>query len=275
MGSIIGAQDIWVVDGVDLRTHAWNIEAVTAGQGLPPRRGDNLRIPFRHGARSYKKYYDQRALTLAMFVVGCDPDDGSVPKGDQALLARLYTHLDGLREVFGRTDRLLELVHILPNGEQRTAHAEVVGSMDFATVAGGMARFAVDLNMPDPFWYGSTAVESVVFDEDPTAWTIIHPGTFETANLVLEIVGACENPRLTHDSGTYLEVSTTLLEGDVLVVDCENFTATLNGDSVIGSLRHAGDPAFMKLLPGSNSLSLHSDSAPVAVATITYQPRYL
>jgi hypothetical protein len=449
--------EAWYVDNQSLRTLAWNIEAVPTGTGIPPTRGDNLVIPYRHGSRSRVKYYDERKLALSMFVLGCTPDGGIPDHLDS--LATLYDNLDALRQLFGRRDSLLTLRRVLPDGSERTAVAEVLGTLDFDSVKGAVARFTVDMVMPDPFWYGPTTVETLehdllwasdtfdrsndaanlgnldggllegqpweilwgtwgivdnqaylaaagggdkelavidvglsdctvqvvlsewangqrvafrysdvdngffvnvdgahyyiyrrqagghtlLWEGDPAPqdgdvvkvvldgnsiqlyvneslvasitdsfnqtatkhglganavgskrwnnfsivggwletqpWVINHPGTFETANLVWEVVGACENPRLTHPSGWYVEVLATMLVDDILAVDCENFTATLDTGggpvSIIGSLRHAGDPAFMKLLPGSNSLSLHSDSAPDAVATITYKPRYL
>jgi phage-related protein len=93
--------------------------------------------------------------------------------------------------------------------------------------------------------------------------------------MVFHIHGICQNPRITHSNGTYVEVLTTMAKDDVLVIDCENFTAEKNGSSVIGSLRHAGDPAFMVLLPGTNLLTLTSDVTPAAAFSVIYNPRYL
>jgi len=315
MSDIIGAEDVWLVDGVDLRTYAWNIEAITAGMGLPPKRGDNLRVPFRHGTRHSSKYYDQRALTLSMFVDGCDPDDGSVPTGDQARLTRLYDNLRRLRQLFGRTDRLLTLTHVLPGGNKRTAEIEVIGTLDFDSVAGALARFAVDVNMPDPFWYGLRQIDRVVFGPkrygvgavygddvvdgipldyayelayrygeghlydvawaSPQSWTVNYPGNYETDKMLIIIKGSCQNPRITHADGSYVEVLVTMAFGEELVIDTENFTAELDGNSVIGSLRHQGTIPFFKLYPGDNVLSLTSDITPAAVTTITFKPRYL
>lgn len=309
-----GAEDVWLVDGMDLRSFAWNVEALSAGEGLPARRGQNLVVPFRHGARWHPKYYAERGLTLSMFVTGCDPDTGTVPVGDAARLGELYRNLDTLRQVFGTTNRLLELTRVLPNGEVRTAQAEVVGTLDFDSVSGAMARFTVDLLLPDPFWYGPQSIQRAVwgyprygmraawggdlldglplgydlFDwrygeghlygtpwTAPQVWSVDHDGNYQTSNLVLHVHGICANPRVTHSNGTYVEVLTTMVASDVLVIDCENFTAEKNGSSVIGSLRHAGDPAFMVLFPGPNALTLQYDVEPAAVVTAVFAPRYL
>ncbi len=292
--------DQWFVDNQPLRSLAFDVQAVVEGHGIPPARGSNIVVPFRQGTKRFTKYYNERRLTLAMFVVGADPD-GGVPTNPDAM-SLLYANLDTLRQTFGKRSAELSLKRVLPDGTIRTASAEIMGTMDFADVKGASARFVVDLQMADPFWYGPQQTSRVWFGTpvygmdavytglswyygeghlygtvwtSPQSWTINHPGTFETSKLEIRIEGACQNPRVTHSDGTYVEILETMVAGQVLVIDGDAFTATLDGASVIGSLRHSGDPSFLKLFPGDNVLSLRSDATPAAAMSILFDPLYL
>ncbi len=267
----------WTVDGTDLASLAWGVTAATVGRGLPPIRGSNLTIPFRHGSRSFTKYYGERKLTLTMFVMGADPFTGAVPGGD-APRDYLFENLDKLRQLFGRRDTLLSLTYT-NNLTVRTTQVEVTGTMDFASInAGGLAEFAVDLTMPDPFWYGVELTPSKSWTTHPQTWADVNnPGTFDTVKMVIRIVGDCQNPKLTlqDGSGLYVQVLTTLGGSDTLVIDTDAYTTTLNAVNIIGSLRHLGDPAFFKLHPGDNDIVMASDAATNATVTITFKPPYL
>jgi hypothetical protein len=269
------ADEQWYIDNVPLRTLGWDIQAVSAGHGLPPIRGSNQIIPFRQGRRSYSKTYDERSFALQMYVVGSDPSGGIplTPTG----LEQLYNNLATLRQLFGRRSGLLTLKRVMPDGAVRTAQAEVTGTVDFDSVRGNMARFVVDFVLPDPFWYAPSAAASVSWTASGQVWNVTHPGNFETSNLVINITGGCTNPKIELGGTTiFVQVLVTNVVGDILLIDCQNFTATKNGSSVLGSVSHQGDPSFFKLFPGVNALTLTSGVAPTTnTVTITWPANYL
>jgi len=264
----------WAVDGTDLASLAWGVHAMTEGRGLPPARGGNLVIPFRHGARSFAKYYGERRLTLMMYVLGQDPITGLI---DASSLEDLYVNLATLRKLFGKRSSLLSIVHTQPDGTTRTAQAEVIGTLDFDNVhAGGLAQFAVELVLPDPFWYGVEGTQTKdPWDASGQTLAVTHLGNFDTVKMVITITGACQNPRLTNDDASYVEVLVTNVGGDILVIDTDAFTAEKNAANVIGSLLHQGDPAFFKLRSGANIVTLTSDAVPSAIVDFTFSPNYL
>lgn len=275
--SVIWAEENWQVDGTDLRTLAYNVQAITEGHGIPPVRGSNLVIPFRHGSRQYRKYYAERRLTLSMFVLGVDPSDGLVA-GGKTNLQELYENLDTLRQLFGRRDSLLAITRTLPGGEVRTGVAEVIGTMDFDTVRGALGRFQVEMVMPDPFWRGAAVNNSLAWDATPQNQSVPNVGNFEDVHLTITIAGTCQNPRLTLDGSSpeiFVEVLVTDGPGDTIVIDTQAFTVTKNGSSVIGSLRHQGDPHFFKLMPGANTVVRTSDIVPTATVDFDFFPPHL
>ena len=268
-------QEKWFIDGVELQTFAYGIKAITEGHGLPPIRGKNTVIPFRHGSKAYTKYYGERHFSLAMYVVGADPA-GLVPASSSALVD-LYANLDTLRQVFGRRDSLLSIERVLPDGTTRTAEVEVVGLMDFDNVRGATARFVVEMMMPDPFWEGPSETTSLAaWTSTPDSFTVTNDGNFDVNKMVITVNDECQNPKIVlAGTSIYVEVLVTMAAADVLVIDTENFTAELNGSSVLGSLNHQGDPSFFKLVPGDNTLTVTSGIAPTADIDVTFQPVYL
>jgi hypothetical protein len=266
----------WTVDGTDLVTLAFGVSVVTAGRGIPPIRGQNLIIPFRHGARAFTKYYGERKLTLAMYVLGADPLTGEMP-GNDIERDQLFTNLEALRQLFGRRNTLLDII-LTNNVAVRHAKVEVIGTMDFASInAGGLCEFAVEMIMPDPFWYGTEIAPTFSWTSTPASWTVNHPGTVDTVKMVIDIVGDAQNPKLVlgDGTGTFVQLLATGGGADVLEIDTDAYTATKNAANIVGSLRHTGDPAFFKLHPGDNTITLTSDVPPTADVTITFEPPYL
>ncbi len=268
-------KEVWFIDDAPLQTFAYGVQLISEGHGLPPIRGSNTIIPFRHGSKAYTKYYGERRISLAMYVIGGQPS-GIPPERDTAF-SELYANLDEIRKLFGRRDSLLTLKRVLPDGSERTAEVEVVGTMDFDNVRGALARFVVDMAMPDPFWKGpSTTTTLDPWNSSPDSFVVVNDGNFDVTKMVITVNDECQNPKIAlAGTSIYVEVLVTMGAGDVLVIDTENYTAELNGSSVLGSLNHQGDPAFFKLVSGSNTLTVTSDIAPSADIAVAFQPAFL
>lgn len=156
----VTTEETWKVNGTVLNTLAYNIATWSGREGIPPRRGENIVIPFMAGRLWVPKLPDERPIILAMWVQDKDVD-GVQASTDTARRARLRDNIQTLKELFGVYDSLLSLERITRFGtglKTWTAQAECVGTLDFTwdDEWTSPVAFAADLVMPDPFWYEST-----------------------------------------------------------------------------------------------------------------------
>lgn len=101
----------WTVDDIDLDTLAFNISNRAASWKTPPKRGTNLVIPGRHGARWLpNKPFEQGDLTLNMWAVGAE-EDGSMPTIG-SLASKVRANIDKLTAIFGQSSKLLDVVRV-------------------------------------------------------------------------------------------------------------------------------------------------------------------
>ncbi len=153
----ITTEETWSVNGTILNTLAYNIETLSGREGIPPRRGSNVVIPYKPGRLWVPKLEDERPLTLAMWVRDADVN-GVQAATATARRAQLRDNIETLKNLFGVFDELLTLERKIRLGSglvTRTAEAECVGTMPFEWVEGhfSFAKFVADLVMPDPYWY--------------------------------------------------------------------------------------------------------------------------
>lgn len=270
--------DVWTVDGQLLNTWAHNIETFTGHSGIPPRVGENRRIPARHGRRWVPKTYDQRTITLAMWVNGADEDGLVPPEGERAVF---NDNLRALKRLFLAADRQLAVTRKLTfttGQETHTCLAEVASTMEPVFLNKTFARFTVDLILADPWWYGPSQ-NTVV----PVLGTnVTNPGDIEATALTITLAGHLINPRirnLTTNPDVTVAYMGEILPGHSVVLDAHNFVATHSTQgNVIGKIVHTGDVFWMKLLPGLNHLwiedAIIGGPAGLGTATLTFNPPY-
>lgn len=92
------------VNGTSLMTYAYNIWTMAGREQVPPVMGDNISVPYRDGRLWVPKSFDQRTLTLGMWVKGTDVN-GNIPGGfggNQALAqhAQFMSNLRALKQLF-------------------------------------------------------------------------------------------------------------------------------------------------------------------------------
>lgn len=147
--------------------------------------------------------------------------------------------------------------------------------------------FEVPLLATDPRRYLSTAsIETITLSGTDTTETlpIVNNGDKPTQPLIT-ITGPALNPYIINDSESFglfygdpdLGNNHSLGGGDVLVLDCSQNTAILNGtDNVLANLAHFAPPSvFWDLLPDTNSIRFGRDSgATTSTAQIEYRDAY-
>lgn len=273
----VTTEETYKVDGIDLTTLAWNITSLGGRSGTPEVRGENTEIPYRPGTVWQEKMWGERVETLVMWVLGCD-EDGAFPV-EHSRRAQFNANLRSLKRLFLVRHRLLDLekVVVYPEGPLTlTAQAECVDPWDPTTVAGGTrATFSVDLRFPDPFWYGPEIEETVTSE----GLTIDSPGDTLARKMEIELEGPLSYPRLTNATiGVWVRYNGVIAEGESVILNTDDFTATHDDANVIQNVQHAGSEWWMALLDGTNSMTLdnwNGGSVGAGSAIVRYRPPYL
>lgn len=265
----------WTVEGIMLSTLAYNVASLAGQSWTTSKRGENPIVGRRHGRRWIPKKYDQRTLTLAMWVKG-SLTDGQVIECERE---QYNENVEILKTIFGR-NKLLNLsrrfavpTSVNPLGYiTRYATAEVLQQIAPSPAGHGAAVFTVDLVMPDPWWYGEkTFAQAIVHTKasglkfEPAAEARVNFEVFPFANFgpiggaygeidvwnegnapllgVLYVLrGPLTDPRLEHvSSGKMLEFDIGIGSTSWLEIDTLNRTIMLNGTT----------SRYNTLLPGS------------------------
>lgn len=271
----------FLVDGTSLMTYAYAIQTLAGRERLPPKIGDNIRIPYRHGRIWKPKTYDQQLITLGMWVRGVTTA-GVVPS--QGERAQFNTNLRSLKRLFGPTGRQLALQRTMlyvtgmethnAQGEVASGAASAANEMDLVPATIRFGTFTVDIVMADPWWYGPQQVITM-----PA--TINNPGDVEATNLLLAFNGPLTNPMLTNTSvspNIAVWYTGTIPTGQSVNLDTSAFTAKDGaGNSIIGGVSHIGSLRWMLLEPGNNVITLTNQaggSVGTGSVSLTYSPPY-
>lgn len=260
------------VDGVRLDTLAKNIETLDGRFIVPGRRTPNVTVPADDGELYVpQKVAETGVIGLSMWIRGCD-DDGLVPTTDAS---EFFKNLDAMVNLFSRDTGLLTLQQTRPDGSVREAFAEVVSMFDFSVLGRPgerLGKFAVELRIPAVFWQdGAASVNATAAGAALPQNLILATLAGATApmkELVLTITGPITNPRVTENAtGIWVQYNGVLANGATLVISCADWTATIAGASVLGSITHGGHNRFLVAFPTVGGPSLTLSGAAGGAAT--------
>ena len=252
----------WTFNGVSLSLRAkWDVEAVIEGIGIPKYQGNDLRVPFQHGNRWIKKRFDSRKVVLSMWIKGTDRAD-------------LDDNIDAFLTAIGKPG-LHPLSRTLRSGETRLAQAELCSEIQFVRKNPGYAKFALELELPDPFFYGTTkTTDARTVSSSPLVWTYMNAGSAPATDMVITLEGPLSNPVLRNRSnGIWIQYVGSIANGKALVLDTKHFTCMQGEDNMISIVKHGGDAYWMILDAGNNSMELETDTIGGKV-TLSYYPAY-
>lgn len=272
---------------VSLHQYGWSIATVGGGRyALPPRRGANLVMPYRPGSIHVYKQPAERPMTLVMWVTGMDPATGAAPAhGDQRLqwndswdtLRRLLWKVSG--QMFNLNRRWwLSDDNGTPQLLTATAQAEMVGTMEPTMTGRTRADFAMELLLPDPYFYGSTITSTVNVGVQESVVNSGHDVALNN-HLEVDLIGPLTNPRLTNvtaDPNVWVQFNGSILSGRTVRLNVGRFTANQIGVSTyneIGRISNGGSRHWFGLLPGANLLQLSGTGAGHAV--VRHRPPYI
>lgn len=270
-------EEVWTVDGTSLHTYAYGVEVLS--EGIPPRRGSNFIVPYRHGELWRPKTYGARPLAMAMWVTNEDVN-GNLPGSDTAQRAQLRQNVETLKALFAPYHRQVTLqrsIRLNAGLVTRQGLAECTGTLDFvpeADVAAQVMRFGVEMMMPDPYWYETTdTITSVPF----AGGTVTNAGSARAQYMTIQLNGPLTTPRLTNTSispNVSVTYNGVIAGGAYVLLDTNAFTAVTNlGANVIGNVSHSGARSWMELIPGGNTLVFAGSGS--GSAGFTFKAPYL
>lgn len=272
----------WDINGVSLQTLAYNIS--TSGETLqapPPLRGEDIIIPYNPGARIQPRMPDSRTLVFNMWVQGSDTD-GRVPTS-ASLRAEYEKNLKTLRNLFwngGNPVTITKRWRDYGSSTIQTASATAIYADGFAPSMTGAARatFAVEMFLPDPFFYGNEV--TVPFAATATSTqNITVLGDYETNRLKFRFNGARNNMRLTNVTAAhYVNINRSITSGSNIEINPEAWTAIQNPTTTpvnaIKDLTYFGHTFWLSLTPGAQILTLSSTTG-TGSGVLTYRPRWV
>jgi len=237
------------------------VESAIEGIGIPKFRGNDLRVPFQHGNRWIKKRFDSRKVVLSMWIKGTDRAD-------------LDNNIDAFLTAIGKPG-LHTLSRTLRSGETRLAQAELCSEIQFVRKNPGYAKFALELELPDPFFYGTEKTADVRTGSiSPIIWTHVNAGSAPATYMVITLEGPLSNPILRNrNNGIWIQYVGTIASGQAVVLDTKHFACMQGEDNMISIVKHGGDAYWMILDAGNNSMELVTDTVGGQV-TLEYHPAY-
>ena len=276
------SDEYWDINGVSLNQYCWAIKSIGGSRlAVPKLRGDNTLYPFRDGRAFRPKNADSRVITLAMWVAGVNPatDQPRVSNQDVQFMDNWRV----LTKLFWSPETQLTLTRRwwenagTPVLRTATALCENAGTMDPTMTGRTRADFAVDLLLSDPYFYGPELTVNI----PPTGTVVVNnPGDIPVwSTIKLQFNGELVSPVLTNQTASpqvWMRLNSAII-GNPVHADVGEFTVvnSFDNSSLVGSVTHSGFRAWMKLLPGNNTLKLTSTGNSTGNVIMKYKPAYL
>lgn len=273
------------VNGLDLSEYATISESLAGLMTIAKRRGDNLRVPGRHGTlHTPRKLYDENTIVIPFLIAGTKPD-GSLPIGSSDR-EEIYHRADELCRVFAADTITLE--HTLPDQTSRRLVGEVLDVVSFTRNLGVLpviASVKVAIRAAYPFWVDASTVTASMTVPTGGQGLLVEfaDSTAPIDQMLVTFVGPISNPTIAAPStGVYLAYDRVIPAGQKLVVDTSAWTLSPgNGNPWTvnyGLLRHGGASGrWFEIPPGvpAPTVTLSHTGGGSATATITAANTFL
>lgn len=254
--------DTYLINGVDLRTHAWSITTAEGLQDGPDLRGDDVVVPGAHGSldlhaatSQQRRRYGPGTIRFNMWVLGVNPYTGLGPLADSdpsIYLARV----DELQRLFNA--RTLTMVHPRADGD-RTATGRLAAPLKVVREPSSplFGQFTAEVVIPGAFWAESSLVT--------VTGTVASGATLDLSSLACNApiadasvtFGPSSNPMVQH-GGSYFQYGGVIASGKELAVDCAAFTLGTGAGT-------AWTPSLANIVygPGPSWLELDTTAQPL------------
>ena len=243
------AEGNWWADEVLLSHFAWNI--TSKNMSTAPFRGDHLALAQRSGViPTLNRPRDPAEFGLDMWVIGCDPNDGSIPATRTIRRQMFDANLNTILRVFLQDQKLIRFKHENAAGN-RVCDALLTDTISVDTMmARQRGQFSATFMIPSVFWRDETtsSTSSTANSTLPKDLPLTHlvGGTAPIDDAVIAVAGPITNPRVTDlETGIWVQYTGTLSSTQTWTVDAGAFTSTVNGSSVRTATTHGGHPRLM------------------------------
>lgn len=277
----------WSINGVSLHQHGWNVTTVGGSRyDLPPRRGDNIKIPYRPGLVHRPKMPDARTINLVMWITGGYRPNTDDPATDQTLawndswdfLRRLVWQAGGGQFTLTRRWRLT--VDGVPTIVSADALGEIADTMTPTMTGRTRADFTMTILLADPFFYGDLVEVPLNRDTPTTVTNQGHDNAAYGNDTEVDLIGPLTNPVITNSTTSphaWVKLATTIAAGSTVRLRLRDFTANVitgTPTNVLGKVSNAGFRYWMSLPRGDNQLTLTA-SAGNGSALVRLRPPYI
>lgn len=248
----------WTANGLSLHTMAWSVTSFSGQRHVgPPKRGEDVTMPFRDGDMYIPKKRASRTFDISMWVLPYHPDGGRDPSMSYEQRAH-KNYLTIIRAVdvegqFNLVKRWWE------DGTVRlaTARAELISATSASQDDALGFDMQIQLALADPYFYGSLTLEENVSTMNAAV------GDVPTNHVLLKIDPGAT---VTFPDGNWIKYNAT--SGAAAVFDLSNMTAKVGSTYVNGKISRNYYLSWPELEPG-DELTVSGGSA-----TIQYQPAY-
>lgn len=256
--------EILEIDGIDLRGQGFGAATRTGRYNLALRRGENLVLAGSSGSQFVaNKPFEEGSGVLTLWAIGATTSSSGervIPDTAAGRRAAFENNMQSFMRLFTRGHRLSTITSGQPDGSMRRAQVEWKEWSEPTVMAGGTrAEWAITYTIPGVWWedvseisvssnVGVAASEYVLSMNAFTGMT----GVIDDA--LLRITGPISAPKVVcAETGAFVQYLGTVPAGQVLAIDSKSGTATLNGNSVMKDVIHAGG---YKLLTIQNCFGL-------------------
>lgn len=274
--------DSWSASALDAAGTEWWLSTVDGWSGSPPVRLTGVDRPQDHGGFDGPTWLGRRIITLAGTAIS--PDQST------AWLAR-----DIVSSLCSDPAQLYVLQVTEPGRPVRQSQVRLNTDIKVSAVSDAAFDFQVQLLAPDPRRYdttvtsvtllpptgldaGTTVPLTVPFTlptvgTGPSQVTVTNAGTVATRPTVT-FAGPLVDPQIANlTQGRTLAFTITLASGDLLVVDFDRRSVTLNGSASRSNTLNSG-AAWWDISPGGNDIKFTAGGG-AGSATVTYQSAWL
>ena len=272
------------IESTEINSYAWNIGMGGWRFRTASKRGSNPVVAYRDGRTFVGKYFEERTLSLPMWVIGADPDDGIVPV-DPGARDQLFENLRALQRLFS-TDKATKTMTIYDPYLNKTVEGEieVIDVIDFSTMAGlTRAVFMPTIVLPGVWWRDVTAlydVATLTTRADLDTWVATVDTDVEISDPTITIqglAGGTTSPKILNmsDSSHFVQYLGEIANGETLIISCGSYSATLEGSDASNLLAWGtGRREMFVLKNGTNTLKYNGVGADDAKVRVTWKGCY-
>lgn len=247
------------IDALVMNTHAWNIANRTGRGTRAMQRGSSSVIAGRSGARFIaNRPFDVGQWAIGIWILASDPNDGHwVPPSIAAQRLRFEQNLSQIQQTLGKGWSPIVICSWQPDGTVRTANCTLPPQqIDMTSMMGGLrGEIPLIFEILDSWW--KDALVTTTAGVAGTAWSnqtlqmpLLAAGSMPIEDAVITVQGPAANPRLTTESGVWVQCNASVAAGTQWVLDCGNFTSTRAGTPNIAEITHGGHPRFLSIPAG-------------------------